>query len=503
MSSQSGQSETERLFQRAREHWAGGRSGPALREAFAAHHLDPQNLSAKLLLAALVAEFPAAVAPEMRADLLALIRDEDVAPEYIGGAGWLLLMRDRSWTPAVTEAECARLAPWLQDNELGAALLSEAPVGNCEAERVLTRLRRWLLLSGAWQQYPHLVNALVAQAGLNGGAWPFSDAERETLKQAPAHPMRPAYLPRSDPEPTQTGDFDNPVTSAVAEGYERWPYPAWRRKMAIETQKRLPDEIRALDPGSPQTLPVRAKVLVAGCGTGSETAQIAREYPDCILTAIDVSQTSLDYARRQCAAIGLQTIRFLHLDLHKVAELQEQFDVIFCSGVLHHLPDPEQGWAALVAVLRPGGVMRVMLYSALARRKLADARALIADLAAEPLSDDLLRRARQRFLDRPGDPIAKPIVTASPFSTLAGTYDMLLHRREDCFDVPRISRALVRLKLRLLRFVIGTPDLNARYDKMFPNDASHRSIENWHIFERQNPDAFIAQYAFWCRKDAR
>ena len=198
----------------------------------------------------------------------------------------------------------------------------------------------------------------------------------------------------------------------------------------------------------------------------------------------------------------MRAIRFLHLDLHRVADLQEQFDAIFCSGVLHHLPDPERGWTALTATLRPGGAMRIMLYSAVARAWLANARAAIRDLIAEPVDDDTLRRVRQRFLDRPGDPLARKVVSCSPFATLAGTHDLLLHRREDCFDVPRISRALARLRLRLLSFAISTPQMQARYDAMFPNDRLHRSIENWHLFERQNPDAFMSQYAFWCRKDA-
>jgi SAM-dependent methyltransferase len=503
MSSQTGQPETQSLCLQAQEHWAGGRPGFALRDALAARRLNAHDLEAKLLLAALIAEFPGAVGTEMRTEVLGLARDPDVAPEYVGVAGWILLMRDAGWNAASTQAECNRLAAWLDNDELASALLCEAPVAYCEAERVLTRLRRWLLVSGEWQKHRRLVHDLAAQAELNGGAWPFSDAEREILTQEPAQPMRPAYLPHADSKPGPTTDFDDAITRAVAEDYERWPYPAWRRLMAIETSKRLPDEIRALDPGAPQTIPVRAKILIAGCGTGSEAAQVAREYPDCAITAVEISRVSLAYAQRQCTAMGLRAIRFLHLDLHRVAELHEQFDTIFCSGVLHHLPDPERGWAALSAVLRPGGAMRIMLYSCMARRPLGEARALIRDLAAEPMSDDLIRRVRQRFLDRPGDAVAAKVVNSISFATLAGTHDMLLHRREDCFDVPRISRALARLRLRLLSFVISAPDLRARYEAMFPNDRAHRSVENWHLFERRNPDTFVTQYAFWCRKDGR
>ncbi len=57
------------------------------------------------------------------------------------------------------------------------------------------------------------------------------------------------------------------------------------------------------------------------------------------------------------------------MDLHDVAALGRPFDgQILCSGVLHHLPDPERGWAALNAALKPGGVMRIMrVYSKIAR----------------------------------------------------------------------------------------------------------------------------------------
>jgi 2-polyprenyl-3-methyl-5-hydroxy-6-metoxy-1,4-benzoquinol methylase len=77
----------------------------------------------------------------------------------------------------------------------------------------------------------------------------------------------------------------------------------------------------------------------------------------------------------------------LNLDLHNISDLNEQFDAIWCSGVLHHLPDPERGRAALAAVLRPGGVMKIMGYSRIARLWVAAARTLIRDLACEPIND--------------------------------------------------------------------------------------------------------------------
>ena len=487
----------------AREHWAAGRADAAIGEAWTAYRLEPQDTEAKLLLAALVGEFPAQIAPGMRGDLLQLLADREVAPEYISVAGWLLLLRDGSWFAAAKNAAFDSLAARLEGDELTLALLREAPVFLRDAERVLTQLRRWLLLSRQWSHYRRLADALIVQAGLNGGAWPFSDTERELLKPASTLQIAAAYrpVPAAAPAP-RASEFADPVTRAVAEDYERWPYPVWRRIMAVETRQRLPDQIRRLDPDGPDCLPVDAKILIAGCGTGSEAAQAALEYPDASVTAIDVSEASLSYARRQCAALGLHGIRFLNLDLHDVSTLKESFDAIFCSGVLHHLPDPERGWAALAAVLRAGGVMRIMLYSRTARLGIADARTLIEDLAARPADDDVLRAVRQRIMNRSDDPRVREILNASAFATLAGTHDLLLHRREDPFDIPRIARALERLRLRLISFVLPMPDIRARYDAMFPADRTHRSLQSWAAFERREPTAFISQYIFWCRSDA-
>src|SRR5262249_7028917 len=151
------------------------------------------------------------------------------------------------------------------------------------------------LFSGQHQRYRRLVDALAAQATLNGGAWPFDEAERVLLDRASGLPIAVAYLPVRDSAPAPCiGKLANPVTRAVAEQYERWPWPVWRRVIAPQ-KTRLPDVIRALDPDGPDCLPVDAKILIAGCGTGRQAVRHALEYPDAALTAIDVSEASLHY----------------------------------------------------------------------------------------------------------------------------------------------------------------------------------------------------------------
>jgi hypothetical protein len=262
MSSQSGQPETQSLCLQAREHWAGGRSGYALRDALAARRGDPQDLEAKLLLAGLVAEFPARSVSHMRADVLALLRDPDIAPEYICCRGWLLLVRDAGWNAALTQAECRRLARGCRMTHWPRRCCARRRCGYGEAERVLTRLRRWLLLSGEWQHHPRLVHDLAVQAELNGGAWPFSDAEREALKQEAAEPLRPLIC-RAPMSSLRTGRFRRPRDARRRPNYERWPYPAWRRLMAIEADQAPARRNPRARSGAPETIPLRANVLIA------------------------------------------------------------------------------------------------------------------------------------------------------------------------------------------------------------------------------------------------
>ena len=488
------------LYCLARTYSAQDRPRSAIEIAWAAFDLNSSHRPVKQLLIDLLDRFPLELAFERRAAFLRLLTDRQVEPNLLSWAGWYLVLQNYALTGyGLEDAAFEALAVAFGSDELAIALLREAPVHSPLAERLLTRLRRWLLLSGEWERHSGLVSALTVQARLNGGAWPFDETERARLGDG-ASGLVAAYLPPRSAtgaiEP-KTGDA---VTRAVTAQYEGWPYPAWTR-ITLPEPRRFPDVVRKMDPRAVQDLPVDANMLIAGCGTGRQAARVASQYPDATVTAIDVSEASLAYARRQCAALNINGVQFRKLNLYDVAQLGQRFDAIWCGGVLHHMPDPERGLDALVAVLRPGGVMHIMVYSRLGRLRIAGARTFIRDLKQQPVSDDLLREVRRRFVERPEHPLAQHIMESPDFVTLAGTHDLLLHRHEDPFDIPRIERALERLGLRLLLFELPDPPAEARYDAMFPADLEHRDINSWRAFEKCEPFLFAGMYRFWCRKD--
>nr|WP_277347009.1 class I SAM-dependent methyltransferase [Sphingomonas sp. G-3-2-10] len=239
-------------------------------------------------------------------------------------------------------------------------------------------------------------------------------------------------------------------------------------------------------------LPANARLLVAGCGTGREAQRLAMSAPEASVTGIDLSSASLAWARAHCDAPNLTLER---RDLHTAPEIGP-FDHIASSGVLHHLPDPESGWAALTEALAPGGTMRIMLYSRIARLQVQAARRLIADLIDRPVTADLIRQVRARIIAAD----FQPIIDSVSFYSMGGIHDLLLHRHEDPFDLPRIGRALDRFGLELLGFSLPGREATAAYRAAHSGDPAVRDLAALHAWERGHPRLFNGMYDFWCTR---
>ena len=389
----------------ARGHEAAGRAGEALAAAWVALDAAPDDQEAKARVTRLLDENPDLITADRAPLLYRLLADSNVDPSCIGAAGWTHLLREAEILRAGAEANPADIGHWLETNTFAQRLLCETYVTSLDVEIALTALRRWLLLSGEWPRFPRTVEALAAQAAQNGGAWFWDAEEEERLGINGDATIAATYRPPpivSSARPV----FADLITHAVASQYEGWPYPVWSRVMVSRTGT-LPALIEELDPDRPSQISLRAKVLIAGCGTGREAAIWARRYPDARITAIDISQASLRYGAERCEAARLSNIAFHMLDLHDVSSLNRTFDVIVCSGVLHHLPEPEKGWKALVSVLEPGGAMRVMVYSKVGRLRVQAMQALVADLAQRPVDDALLRAVRKRLIEKVPGSVAR------------------------------------------------------------------------------------------------
>src|SRR5277367_805454 len=155
------------------------------------------------------------------------------------------------------------------------------------------------------------------------------------------------------------------VAEQVQDFYDRYPYPApvesldQYRRAWQDPQKRRAD-YHLFWPAT--SYRENHSVLIAGCGT-SQAAKHAIRWPAAQVTGVDISTTSVQWTKTLKRKYSLTNLQVHQLPIDRVAELGTTFDQIVCTGVLHHLTDPDAGLAALRGVLKPDGAMHLMVYA--------------------------------------------------------------------------------------------------------------------------------------------
>jgi SAM-dependent methyltransferase len=145
------------------------------------------------------------------------------------------------------------------------------------------------------------------------------------------------------------------------------------------------------------------RILDAGCGTGVGTEYLVHLNPQASVVGIDLSAGALQVAQERCHRSGANRVEFHHLSLYDAQELEGEFDLINCVGVLHHLPDPIRGIQALAPKLAPGGLMHIFVYAELGRWEVRLMQQAITLLQGEQRGDyqDGVQVGRQVFESLP------------------------------------------------------------------------------------------------------
>jgi SAM-dependent methyltransferase len=199
-------------------------------------------------------------------------------------------------------------------------------------------------------------------------------------------------------------------------------------------------------------------LLDAGCGTGDSTIYMAAQAPSARVVALDRSPAALEVTRRRAAVRGLTNIEFVEASLLDLPRLGlGPFDYIVCSGVLHHLPEPEAGLSALTSVLADDGGLGLMLYGAHGRAPIYQVQELLRRLdTGEPLHDRVALAAEVVQVLSPDHffKLGKLEDRLSDVRTYgaAGLVDLLLHAQDRAYTVDGIHALLESCGARLLEF---------------------------------------------------
>ncbi|MDB2605268.1 tetratricopeptide repeat protein [Planktomarina temperata] len=289
------------------------------------------------------------------------------------------------------------------------------------------------------------------------------------------------------------------VSSKVRDQYEVSPYPRWVNlglrlqpapisKVVEEIKLNLFDDaIKEVD---------APKILIAGCGTGQHSIGTAARFKGSKVLAIDLSLSSLSYAKRKTEELGIQDIDYMQADILDLGKLCRQFDIVESAGVLHHMDDPLAGWRVLTDSLKPGGLMKIGLYSEMARQHIVEMRQEISK-AGIGSSDAAMKSFRTTVMESDKSH-HKKILNSYDFYSLSELKDLLFHVQEHRFTIPQIQDCLYQLGLKFCGFESDKIVSQFKLTNTGANDPY--DLDRWHTYEEANPGVFFGMYQFWCQK---
>jgi SAM-dependent methyltransferase len=243
--------------------------------------------------------------------------------------------------------------------------------------------------------------------------------------------------------------------------YDSHPYPApidnldRHRDLYRNPERRRAQSLLLWPAEEPQP---NREILVAGCGT-SQAARYALREPAAHVTAIDISETSLRHTRDLQHKYGLRNLALHRLAIEQVGDLGKTFDQIVCTGVLHHLPDPDIGLQSLRSALVPNGAMHLMVYATYGRAGIYMMQAychLLGVDASKAELGDLATVIGALPIDHPISGVARG---TKDFRHLDALADALLHPQDRAYTVPQLYAWLQRCGLSFGRWFEQAPYL--------------------------------------------
>ncbi len=250
------------------------------------------------------------------------------------------------------------------------------------------------------------------------------------------------------------------IAAHVAAFYEQHPYPppvddlTGYGRMWDDQRRRADAHLFWPD----QTYRDDGSILVAGCGT-SQAAKYALRWPRARVTGIDFSAASIEETEQLKRKHSLRNLELRQLPVEQATELGHTFDHVVCTGVLHHLPEPEAGLRALSEVLDPSGAMHLMLYAPYGRTGIYMLQDYCRRLGIGTSSADISDLAASLRALPPDHPLTPLLHNAPDFATEAGLADALLHPQDRAYSVPQLFEFLATAGLSFGRWIRQAPYL--------------------------------------------
>jgi len=241
---------------------------------------------------------------------------------------------------------------------------------------------------------------------------------------------------------------NNNYLTDVRNQYEDYPYPA--RNPEAEKATLYVAKSTSLDCinhycfGGARDFSSNFRVLIAGGGTGDDAIYLAEQLRNTSAEVVylDMSTSSMKIAQERAAIRKLDNIQWIHDSLLNIPQLDiGSFDFISCTGVLHHLEDPQAGLNALKTVLNDDGAMYIMLYATIGRTGIYQMQDLLRLINTETPDIEKQISNAKVVLNAlpPGNWFSFNSVSCKlDLATDIGIYDLLLHTQDRAYTVPEL-----------------------------------------------------------------
>jgi SAM-dependent methyltransferase len=248
-------------------------------------------------------------------------------------------------------------------------------------------------------------------------------------------------------------------TEVVRRFYDEAPFPGYPPHDTLAAFRARAERsrfVQLLD----DAIPADARIVEIGCGTGQMSVYLA--HGDRVVVGTDISRAALRLGRAAALRFGISGVRFVETDLHHPGLKPASFDVVYSAGVLHHTADPAAAFASIVRLARPGAVLIVGVYNAVARLPLRFRRGLA-------------RLTRFRFI--PFDPILRER-RDEPARRLAWLRDQYQHPEEHRHTIAEVKRWFAANQVEYLRSFPSTV-FNDDGRELFTPASDDWAVENW------------------------
>jgi 2-polyprenyl-3-methyl-5-hydroxy-6-metoxy-1,4-benzoquinol methylase len=262
---------------------------------------------------------------------------------------------------------------------------------------------------------------------------------------------------------------------SVVDHYLDYPYPLRNpedeKKRLLQIHGEHLNELNHWLFKGKQTFNDGFRVLVAGGGTGDSSTYMGEQLKNknAEVVYLDFSKNSMEIAKKRAENRGLNNITFINDSIFNIPDLNlGKFDYINCSGVLHHLSNPDEGLKILQQSLKPEGGCGVMVYAKYGR-------------TAVYHIQELMRKVNDGVKSRADEVLnARKVLESLPLTNWymrsqdlisdvrnygdIGIYDLFLHKQDRCYSIPELYEFIEKADLNFVEFSEILPRLSLRVE---------------------------------------